>query len=167
MIGYFNPLDTTQDKGQTPFSTEQAMLEEWYNGRLTGILTSNPAPFKTKEFQCTQFVVAVSKKVTNGTLDGWICAASPEQRDVLSVMVQGQKPADLTLMTQQQYLADPNCVDLFVTAVQHPSPFLASLPFPWFCRDVAAGSQFKAEEYPLSYNVDPIMTTSLSLWLCS
>ena len=168
MLGYFNALDWDNPNTGQPFATEQAMLDAWYSGRVSSIITSTPPSQAHSEARVGQrYVVVISKKIQDG-LDDCICAASPEQRDMLPHLQNFKSVRDLKLMTQQQFLADSSCVDVFVTAVQQPSPFLAAIPFPFYLQNVPSGDvSFAADRYPLAYNMSPVDTISFDIWRCN
>lgn len=167
--GFFNPLDAPDVPNPRPFPTEQAMLDEWYAGNLSSVITATPpadaatvTPFGTRSV-----VVLDQKGVSDAQYSGRICAASPEQRDLLSELLGDEEPADLKLLTQQEYLNDPSCVDIYVTAVPSPSAFLQSLGRPVYIKSDRSGqSLFPAQQYAKACNVGPAEVRVVVLYRC-
>lgn len=155
-VGCCNPLDLRHLSGVKFFETDQAAADQRAAGLLAGVLSTTPPRRGARRGAVVDEVqvVALARTPDAGSLSGLICAASPEQRDVLAEMVGAAVPRDLKLLTQQQYLQDSACVDVFVTAVRHPSAFLASLPQPVFMRDLPApDAAFPADTYPNTFNL--------------
>lgn len=171
-LGIYNPTECAPfvaGRSVKAFQTEQAAADQWHMGRLAGVVaTRRPGPGAAGGRAVgTLYVVALDAAITAAGLGGRTCAASPEQRDVLAEMVGDARPSDLKLLTQQQYLEDPACVDVYVTAVNSPSPFLAALPRPVHLREVpGASASFPADAYATTYNLDPVgaAPVDLRLW---
>jgi len=174
VTGYYNAVDGLPPlaPGQLKsFPTEQSMLDEWNLGHLTAVISSNKPPDAVAvQTIDDRFVVVIDKSISDESFQNRICAASPEQRDYLAALLQRTKqtPSDLKLLTQEQYLDDSTCVDIFVTSVASPSKFLQSLPFEFYIKQMHTDDQtedFPAHTYNRSYNVKQITTQKLILKL--
>lgn len=142
--GYYNAGDVDGARwlpSAKPFPTEEAMLQQWAGGALTGVLCADdPGLGATRQAVTVDtYVVALDKAITDGKFAGRRCAASPEQRDALAGLLGPDRPADLKLLTQQQYLEAQACVDVYVTAVTQPSQFLDALGQPVYVKDLDWG----------------------------
>lgn len=153
-----------------PFPTTSQAVEGWSAGRMGGVLTTAPAaPAQTVTAVGRQFLVVLDQDIREGGFGGRICAASPEQRDILAGLVGREEPADLRLLTQEQYLEDPSCVDVYVTAVAQPSAFLSTLRRPVYLKDPWSGRQgtqaFQAQTYTTTYNTEPVAALPVDMVL--
>ena len=168
-IGCYNPLETRNVQCKS-FATEAAMLEQWTAGRLDGVVcVADPGNgAKLVGAAGTEFIVALDKQITDSKYAGRICGASPEQRDCLGALLGDQVPSDIKLLTQQQYLENADCVDVYVTAVQQPSRFLSALQRPVYVKSTSPASDatFPADTYPTTYNIAPVVvqTRQLQRW---
>lgn len=169
--GYYNAGDVTGIPAGKPFPTEDAMLEQWAAGGLTGVLCADdPGQGATRQPLTVQtFLVALDTTITDGGFAGRRCAASPEQRDALARLLGPARPSDLKLLTQQQYQEAQGCVDVYVTAVTQPSPFLDALDQPVYVKDLDWGPdrpRLQVQALANTLNVSPVRAPSvlLNLW---
>lgn len=146
------------------------MLDAWAAGRLKGIVDSScPPGGRLQSFVATSYLIALDSTITDEGLAGRVVAACPERRDFLAKTVSdiGQTPKDIGLLTQQQYLANPDCVDVFFTAVRIGSPFLPSLDKPFYIKQLHATGDsvrpFPVETFPMSYNVEPVTVDTVAM----
>ena len=151
------------------FPTTAQMVQSWREGSLGGVVTSGVNTSSPSISVGKSVVLALDSDIREGSWGGRICAASPEQRDVLAEMIGTEQPADLRLLTQRQYLDDQGCVDVYVTAVSQPSVFLADLPRPVYLKNCWAGHKntvsFPAQQYATTYNSRPVPAPELPMVL--
>lgn len=169
-VGVYDTTAGVEDLQPKVFPTQQAMLAEWTAGHLTGIVDSScPSGGLWKADVGDNLVVAIDKVITDKSFSGRTFAASPELRDTLALKVteSGEIPSDIGLLTQQQYLADPGCVDIYLTSIrQGSSTFFDSIGQPFYVKQLpASGSTLHAENYQLSFNVSPVTTDVIKMSL--
>lgn len=165
-VGVYDSPDGVQNP--VVFATQRQMLDAWAAGRLEGIVDSScPPGGRLQSLVATSYLIAVDSTITNGGLAGRVVAACPECRDFLAKTVAelGQTPKDIGLLTQQQYLAKPDCVDVFFTAVRIGSPFLPSIGKPFYVKqlNVAGEQRFPADAFPMAYNVEPVRADTVAM----
>ena len=176
-VGVYDTAVGVQDLNPKLFATQQAMLAEWTAGHLTGVVDrSCPRGGRLKHKVGSNLVVMIDRKISDGDLAARVFAASPELRDLLAqkIVDSGEIPADVGLLTQQQYLADPTCVDIYLTSFRKgSSSFLNNIAVPFYVKQLETtntnATVLHAEQYPLSFNVAPVTVDSydMSLYVSS
>ena len=171
--GYFNSIDVAPavlpNTITKAYQTQEAMLDDWQAFFFMFVISTFFTPGTSSwHTVATTDLIVLDKDITEKSLTGRICSASPEQRDYLAKIINATQsvPSDIKLLTQEQLLSDPSCVDVYVTAVQQPSPFISRLTSPMYMRSFGQQAAFPAQSYPSLFNVDPVQVDTQPLFLC-
>ncbi|RYF05966.1 MAG: hypothetical protein EOO40_09725 [Deltaproteobacteria bacterium] len=172
--GLYDTGDTAGVTDPVIFTTQRQMMDAWDAGRLRAVVDSTcPPGGRLQSFVGTGYLVALDRTITDVGLQDRVVGASPEHRDFLArtVAASGQTPRDIGLLTQQQYLTNPQCVDVYFTGVRTPSAFLSALTTPYYVKQLEATGTavrpFPADLQPRAYNVEPVTvdTTAMNLYV--
>lgn len=106
-------------------------------------------------------------------LSGKLIGASPEERNDLAWLMQKLQMSrdavkDIGIITQESYLKNPECVDVYCTSVTRDSPFLQSMSVPFYCSPMPSAfsntiGTYDPSMFMKSINITDITTSTVSV----
>jgi hypothetical protein len=127
-----------------PVTTYEQAVQTWRSGEAEGVLVPEtmaaPSVGRRSAPLFKRYLVLLTPRVTTNlqvVLKNSTLVASPEERDCLAKVLSANKigakaTKDIRLLTQEQYLANSECVDVYCTSVVTRSAFLSKLSYPFF-----------------------------------